>query len=159
MAYEAKQAIYLPVVDFLNLEFHLMDTRPGVKPDAFVTELVQRWLAIEMARLATRKNGRALRGFQWKNVFLPEGTHLRTCYLHTIEFAKVMGDRIRSDDGEYLTPSLFANRHTTGRNAWRFVWLRFPGDDYWIRADNCRTSLAAQLRRHAISEVGTSEPL
>jgi hypothetical protein len=110
--------------------------------------------------LAIRKNGRALRGFQWKNVFLPDGTHLRTSYLDSIEFAKVVGDRIRSDDGEYLTPSLFVNRHTTGRNAWRFVWLRFPGDDYWIRADNCRTSAAKKLQRHAISDsnADTSEP-
>jgi hypothetical protein len=71
------------------------------------------------------------------------------------------GIGIRSDDGEYLTPSLFVNRHTTGRNAWRFVWLRFPGDDYWIRADNCRTSASKKLRRHAISDstVDTSEPL
>jgi hypothetical protein len=29
MAYEAKKAVYLPVTDYLNLEFFLMDTRPG----------------------------------------------------------------------------------------------------------------------------------
>ena len=115
-----------------------MDTRPGVKLDAFVTELVKRWLAIETERLALRKGGQALRGFQWKNVFLPDGTSLRTRYRETIEFAKVVGDQIASDDGALLTPSLFANRHAKGRNAWRFIWLRFPGDDYWILAGNCR---------------------
>jgi hypothetical protein len=31
-----------------------MDTRPGVKADAFVTELVHRWLTVEMERLALR---------------------------------------------------------------------------------------------------------
>ena len=138
MEYEAKQAIYLPTADYLRLEFHLMDTRPGVKLDALVTELVKRWLAIETERLALRKSGQALRGFQWKNVFLPEGTSLRTRYRETIEFAKVVGGQIASDDGALLTPSLFANRHAKGRNAWRFIWLRFPGDDYWIRAGNCR---------------------
>lgn len=142
MAYEAKQPIYLPLTDFMNLEFHLMDTRPGVKPDAFVTELVQRWLAVEMDRLATLRNGRSTRGFQWKNVFLPDGSKLRTCYRNTHEFAKVVGDRILSETGESLTPSLFANRHTTGRNAWRFVWLRFPGDEHWVRAADCRTRFA-----------------
>ncbi|OEZ59089.1 hypothetical protein [Duganella sp. HH105] len=157
MAYEAKQAIYLPAGDFLNLQFHLMDTRPDVKPDAFVTELVQRWLAIEMDRLATLRNGRALRGYQWKNVFLPDGTRLRTCYRHATEFAKVVGDRILSDDGETLTPSLFVNRYTTGRNAWRFVWLRFPGDDYWICAANCRMRAAAQLQVSSQRDGGASE--
>lgn len=130
MTYEPKQAVLLPTADFLTLELHLMGTRPGVKPDAFVTELVQRWLAIETDRLAQNKNGRAMRGFQWKNTFLPDGTALRTTYGDTIEFAKVVGDHVVSDDGTSLTPSQFANRHARGRNAWRFVWLRFPGDDY-----------------------------
>jgi hypothetical protein len=44
MEYEPKQAVYLPIADYLELEFFLMDVRPGVKPDAFVTELVHRWL-------------------------------------------------------------------------------------------------------------------
>jgi hypothetical protein len=71
-----------------------MDTRPGVKPDKFVTELVKRWLATEMERLALLKNGMAIRGFQWKTVFLPDGTKLRTSYHDTVEFAKVVGDQI-----------------------------------------------------------------
>lgn len=123
-----------------------MDTRPGVKPDAFVTELVKHWLRIDMERLALRRDGPAMRGFQWKNVFLPDGTAMRTSYRQTVEFAKVVGDRILSDDGEPLSPSLFANRHAKGRNAWRFIWLRFPGNDHWIRAINCRTHADEQLR-------------
>ncbi|USX18068.1 hypothetical protein NHH82_19540 [Oxalobacteraceae bacterium OTU3REALA1] len=137
MKYEAKQAIYLPITDYLNLEFFLMDNRPGVKPGPFVVELVKRWLATETARLALR-NGQAMRGFQWKNVFLPEGTTLRTSNGDVVEFAKVVGDRIVSDDDRSLTPSMFANRHAKGRNAWRFVWLRFPGNDHWVRAGNFR---------------------
>jgi hypothetical protein len=138
MEYLPKRSVHLPLSDFMNLEFHLMDTRPGVKPDAFVTELVQHWLAIDMERVALRRNGGAMRGFQWKNVFLPEGTRLRTSYQQVIEFARVVGDRILSDEGESLTPSLLANHHAKGRNAWRLVWLRFPGNDYWVRAIDCR---------------------
>jgi len=142
MAYEAKQPVYLPIADFLNLEFYLMDARPGVKPDAFITELVNRWLAVEMERQSLRERGYPMRGFQWKNVFLPEGTALRTSYCNAIEFAKVVGDKVIAEDGTKLTPSQFANRHAKGRNAWRFVWLRFPGNDYWERASTCR------LRHH-----------
>ncbi len=138
MKYEPKEPVYLPLDDYMKLEFHLMDTRPGVKPDAFVTELVRRWMAIELERIALRNNGQAMRGFQWKNVFLPDGTSLRTSYRDSVEFAKVVGDRIVSGDATSLTPSLFANGHAKGRNAWRFVWLRFPGENHWIRADNCR---------------------
>jgi hypothetical protein len=149
MEYESKQPVYLPIYDFLSLEFHLMDTRPDVKPDAFVTELVKRWLATEMERLALLKNGMAMRGFQWKTVFLPDGTHLRTSFDDTVEFAKVVGDHIFSDDGASLTPSLFANRHA----AWRFVWLRFPGDDQWIRADNCRPRFDDLPRKQSKSKM------
>ena len=138
MAYEAKKAIYLPVTDYLNLEFFLMDTRPGTEPGPFVAELVKRWLAAEMARLALR-NECTLRGFQWKDVFLPDGTALRTGHGEVVAFAKVIGNHIISDDdASLLSPSMFANRHAKGRNAWRFVWLRFPGNDHWVRAANCR---------------------
>jgi hypothetical protein len=53
---------------------------------------------------------------------------------------KASENRTKNESGnDYaLTPSMFANRHAKGRNAWRFVWLRFPGDDYWVRAANCR---------------------
>ncbi|MTV41356.1 hypothetical protein [Duganella radicis] len=138
MGFVAKRHVEIPISDFMDLEFHLMETRPGVNAEDFLAELLHRWLAIEMERASLQKNGRAMRGFQWKNLFLPDGTNLRTCYRHTIAYAKVVGDRIIADDGEALTPSVFANRHGAGRNAWRFVWLRFPGNDYWVRADECR---------------------
>ena len=126
MPYEHKQAIYLPITDFMKLELHLLETRPGVKTDAFVTEMVRRWLAVDMERTALRKNGAAIRGFQWQTVFLPHGTKLRTSYRETVDFAEVRGDQIVSADGTPLTPSLFANRHAQGRNAWRFVGCASP---------------------------------
>jgi len=157
MTYETKQAIYLTASDALQLELHLLETRPGVKLDAFIADLVNRWLAVDRERLALRKNGRAMRGFQWKTVFLPDGTTLRTRYRDTVEFAKVVGDRIVSDDGTCFTPSLFANRHAKGRNAWRLVWLRFPGDDHWIRAANCRADSDERLRRQSKGRTVTHE--
>lgn len=146
MAYTPIRPVNLPLTDFMNLEFHLMETRPGSNPEAFVI-LVQRWLAMDMERLALRRNGPAMRGFQWKNVFLPDGTCLRTSYQGVSEFAKVVDDRILSDDGESLTPSQFANRHASGRNAWRFIWIRFPGDAHWIRAIDCRLRSDEQRQR------------
>jgi hypothetical protein len=157
MGYEPIKQIYLPLDSFLDFELHLMETRPGVKPEAFITELIQRWLKVDQERLALRRNGPAMRGFQWKSVFLPEGTNLRTSHCGHVEFAKVVGDRIVSDDGTSLTPSLFANRHATGRNAWRFVWLRFPGDDYWIRAADCRTRFENLQQQRSTSEIEMSK--
>lgn len=154
MEYKPTHPIHLPLEDFSKLEFHLMDTRPGVKADVFVKELIQHWLTIDMERFELRTNGRPMRGFQWKNVFLPEGTCLRTSYQHTIEYAKVIGEHIRTDNGDALSPSIFANRHTRGRNAWRCIWLRFPGDGHWFRAADCRSSADEQARHR----TGTLEP-
>ena len=97
MAYAPTHPISLPLADFTDLRFHLMMTRPGIEPEAFVTELVQHWLKLDTERLELSKNGPSMRGFQWKNVFLPEGTCLRTSYNHLIEFAKVVG-WVRADD-------------------------------------------------------------
>jgi hypothetical protein len=142
MAYTPTHPINLPLADFTDLRFHLMMNRPGVEPDAFVTELVQHWLKLDAERIELRKNGPSMRGFQWKNLFLPEGTCLRTSYHHSVEFAKVVGDHIHADDdGEALTPSLFANRYAKGRNAWRLIWLRFPGEAGWVRADDYRARI------------------
>ncbi|GGY41305.1 hypothetical protein [Pseudoduganella albidiflava] len=159
MEYEAKQPVYLPVQDFLQLELHLAETRPGAKVDAFLAELVRRWLATETIRQSLRENGPALRGFQWKTLFLPEGTILRTTYGQTAGFAKVGGDHIVSDDGATLTPSQFANRHARGRNAWRFIWLRFPGDDGWVRADNCRAREADLLLKRSNATASRSKTI
>lgn len=147
MEYEAKQPVFLPIVDFLELELYLMNTRPGVTPDTFLKDLVKRWLATETARQPAQDDGPTLRGFQWKTLFLPDGTILRTSHGDKVEFARVSGDHIVSEDGTTLTPSLFANRHAKGRNAWRFVWLRFPDDECWMRAEHCR------LQRSAIRTV------
>lgn len=159
MDFKPKQAVYIPYSDFLDLDLYLTEARPGARPDAFIAELVKRWLAIEKERLALRKKDCAPRGFQWKSVFLPEGTSLRTSYSANAEFAKVVGEHIVAEDEEALTPSLFANRHAKGRNAWRFVWLRFPGKDYWVRADDCRARYEERQQRQSKRKVKMSNSL
>jgi len=87
MDYEVRKAVGFPVLNYLELELHLMDTRPGVKPEEFIVELVKRWMSRDTERLAVRSGG--LRGFQWKTLFLPDGTILRTSRDSSVEFAKV----------------------------------------------------------------------
>lgn len=152
MTYVAKQTIYLSYDIYLDLELHLLETRPDVKPEAFIQELLHRWLTLDKERLVARKNGQALRGFQWKNVFLPDGTRLRTSHHNKVEFAVVVGEQIIAEDGQSLTPSQFANRQASARNAWRFVWLRLPGDDYWVRADQFRTRLEQTQQQRSMSK-------
>ena len=42
----------------------------------------------------------------------------------------------------------FANGHGSGnRNAWKAVWLRFPGSEQWLLADVCRAQQSAAIAR------------
>jgi len=86
-------------------------------------------------------------GYQWKQLFLPEGTRLRACFGRQPYFATVQGAEIKY--GEHaISPSCFANLHGSGnRNAWKAVWLRFPGSDEWLRADVCRSARNAAIAR------------
>jgi hypothetical protein len=86
-------------------------------------------------------------GYQWKQVFLPEGTRLRASFGRAPYFAVVQGSDIRCGE-QSLSPSAFANLKGSGnRNAWKAVWLRFPGSEQWVLADTCRVQQKALIAR------------
>jgi hypothetical protein len=99
-------------------------------------------------------------GYQWKQVFLPEGTILRASFGRQPYYAVVEGSEIKY--GKFsLSPSAFANLQGSGnRNAWKAVWLRFPGFKDWVRADECRTVRRAATARmfEPDQAAGSSEP-
>lgn len=83
------------------------------------------------------------RGYQWKQLFLPNGTELRSIFCGRSVYAKVEDEQIISD-GLPITPSRFANGRGCGtRSAWKTVWLRFPGTKRWELAARSRD---AQMR-------------
>lgn len=86
-------------------------------------------------------------GYQWKQLFLPAGTRLRASFGRVPYFAVVKDAEIRF--GELaVTPSGFANLQGSGnRNAWKAVWLRFPGNEQWVLADVCRSKQKAAIAR------------
>ncbi|MBV7537308.1 hypothetical protein KW842_16185 [Duganella sp. sic0402] len=86
-------------------------------------------------------------GHQWKQLFLPEGTRLRAAFGGEPYFAVVKGAEIRCGD-RTVTPSGFANLQGSGnRNAWKAVWLRFPGNEQWVLADVCRSKQKIAIAR------------
>jgi hypothetical protein len=91
-----------------------------------------------------------LRGYQWKCLFLPEGSDLRMTYAHTDYFARVSGGAIVYQ-GERMSPRQFTQAVAgDGRNAWRDLWLRMPGEKSWTRA---------QLLRRKLEQRGAAQPL
>jgi hypothetical protein len=96
-------------------------------------------------------------GYQWKEVFLPEGTKLRASFDHEPYFAVVKGAEVRY--GEHaISPSCFANLHGCGnRNAWKTIWLRLPDSDKWLLADVCRSAQKVAIGR-LFEGKGTAAP-
>ncbi len=119
----------------------------GPKTEAVVCKLIQDWIARSGARPELPEDEHdatpnavhdASKGYQWKQLFLPNGTELRATFCGKSTYAKVQ-DEVIISDGAPTTPSRLANASGCGtRNAWRAIWLRFPGDRTWKLAAACR---------------------
>jgi hypothetical protein len=103
-------------------------------------QAIEQWLARQHQQAGTdRMPRRALHGYQWKRLFLPDGTVLRSAfkgesYLGRIERGKIL------HNGRVHSPSEFANAAgSVGRNAWQVIWLLFPGERDWKLAGDCRS--------------------
>jgi hypothetical protein len=85
-----------------------------------------------------------LRGYQWKSLFLPEGTVLRSWSYGDHNYARVEGDKIMHE-GRSVSPNEFARLFArTARNAWFDLSVRRPGDKRFTMADLLRKELAKQ---------------
>ncbi len=78
------------------------------------------------------------RGYQWKSLFLPEGTQVRFAYKHETYYADVRGDKLMYMGRSYSPRRLLLHVTGTVRNAWRELWLRGPDDFRWHLADTRR---------------------
>ncbi len=74
------------------------------------------------------------RGYQWKDLFLPEGTELRMCTAGHTYHARVTGDDIIYKGRRVSPRGLTLVVAGDGRNAWRDVWIRFAGQRHFLPA-------------------------
>lgn len=110
------------------------------------------------------KNGEAhgadptsVRGYQWKSLFLPEGTVLRSWSYGEHNFARVEGNKI-IHEGRSVSPNQFARYFArTARNAWTDLSVRRPGDKQFRMAHLLRKELAQQqLNQHRAPPLDAS---
>ncbi len=80
----------------------------------------------------------AHKGYQWKSLFLPDGTVLRTVLRGKNHHCVVESDQILYN-GQPVSPSGFVNAvGGIRRNAWRSTWVLFPDSKQWQLADALR---------------------
>jgi hypothetical protein len=131
--------VRLPSHVYRALERALRAKRDTRTPEQIVEHAVKAWIATATA------GPPSVRGYQWKSLFLPEGTRLRMHYKNRFAYAEVCGDAI-VHEGVAMSPRQFTN-HVAGcvRNAWRELWIRCPGDGSWHLADTRRRILRREL--------------
>ena len=107
-----------------------------------VSAAIEFWLA-EQTKMPDGGDP-GVRGYQWKTLFLPEGTVLRSWSYGEYNYAKVEGDEI-IHRGEAVSPNQFAQSFSRAtRNAWSDLYIRRPGDKQFKLACRLRQELAAQ---------------
>lgn len=107
---------------------------------SFWTEEGLRLFKLESEASANANIGDTKRGYQWQQVFLPNGTDLRITYKNRNFYARVQHERIVEGKLMYASPSEWASKvaDNTSRNAWRDVWIKRPVDRDWTFANSLR---------------------
>lgn len=102
-----------------------------------------------------------VRGYQWKCLFLPEGTRLRVWCRSEHGYAEVVGDRLMYN-GRSVSPNQFvAACSDTVRNAWVEINVLMPGEKSWKLASVRRREIAAaeKLAKERAAPLGSSSTL
>lgn len=123
----SSMSVPLPTDTLYHLLDFLRNTGSKLDASAAADEAIRQWLT--RMRQEEGGLGRAPSGYQWKTLFLPEGTRLSiTCQGGDSAFAHVVGDRLLFQ-GEPTTPNRFA-KEASGyvRSAWAGITVRFPGE-------------------------------
>lgn len=145
MARPIIMSVDVPLDVFMAICAHREKT--GCKQEIFemAGAAITQWLA---AQQSPGSNGSTARnGYQWKGVFLADGTVLRTVFSGRNYHAVVEGDELLYN-GKPTSPSAFVNAVGCGaRNAWTAIWLLRPGHDGWCRAADLRRSVPPRRRQ------------
>lgn len=131
----ARSASALPPATFAELCDFLHTSGSTYGADEAVTCAVRLWIAAERAAATPD------RGYQWKRLFLPDGSRLRMHFGGRWFYADVIADQLvyqgRAVSPRQLTIAIAGD----GRNAWRDLWLRRPGERDWTSAERLRRAL------------------
>jgi Ni/Co efflux regulator RcnB len=133
--FAARSATTIPPALLAELRDFLRLSGSNLSPADVIAAATRQWMAAARALDAPE------RGYQWKALFLPEGTRVRMHYGGRWFYGEVTGDRLEYQ-GEPVSPSQMAKAVAgDGRNAWRDLWLRRPGEKNWSSAERLRRAL------------------
>jgi len=123
-----------------------------------ITKAIECWLE-DPARFAPGADPEDMHGYQWKSLFLPEGTVLKSWSYGENNYARVKGDQI-IHNGRAVSPNQFAQSFARStRNAWQDLFIRRPGDKTFKIACRLRDELIAASKPASATPAGTIPPV
>jgi hypothetical protein len=146
----ATQSVELPRPTYSALWEYLKQQGRQWEIPSVLADAVELWMAKQQEAKGTY-------GYQWKTVFLPEGTVLRSWSYGEHNYAKVQGDRIIYE-GRVVSPNQLAQHFgRSTRNAWNDLFIRRPGDKTFKQACLLRIELEREeqeLRQTRLADAG-----
>jgi hypothetical protein len=115
---------------------HLRKSGSTMSPAQAATAAIRAWIKAQEQPATPAPV--ITRGYQWKNLFLPEGTELRMSTAGASCHARVEGDAIIFNGRQVSPRGMTLAVAGEGRNAWRDLWLKFPGERHFLPASRCR---------------------
>lgn len=133
------ESVHLPIsIDLWDMLAHAsLKFDPFLEPWEVGNIAIRDWLSRESPDVFANKNHG---GYQWKKLFLPNGTVLRTTFADKHHHCRVESGKI-VHDGKATSPSKFANAAGgVRRNAWQAIWVLFPDASTWQQAADFRAN-------------------
>lgn len=84
------------------------------------------------------KYGDPKKGYRWQELDLPNGTQLYMEYKREKHYACVKNEKIIYKDEPFSPSQLVRKITNTTRNAWRDLYIQYPGKKEWKLADVLR---------------------
>ena len=131
----------IPPAIYEELLSYLRKSGCALTPAEAIHHAIKLWITTQQA------DALPARGYQWKQLFLPDGTRARMNFDGKCYVARVEGDELIYQ-GRAMSPHQMAQHIAgNGRNAWRELWVRLPGQRDWSNADRLRSQLNKRAAR------------
>jgi hypothetical protein len=125
---------------YLDLMYQLRKHGDMRAPEDIVVIALKEWQERHLGH-------RAERGYQWKELLLPNGTKLRLRHHGIMHYADVEHDEIIYQ-GKGVTPRSWALLVTGSvRNPWRDIWIKRDYTEAWTQASAWRAQEAEYPKR------------
>ena len=128
---------------YLDLTYQLRKHADMRTPDDIVAIALKEWQDRHLGRNEER-------GYQWKDLLLPNGTKLRFRHHGVFHYADVEGEQIIYQ-GKSVTPRSWVLLVSgTVHNAWRDIWIKRNYTELWTQASAWRAQEAKNPQRPGI---------